>query len=225
MAERGTLYNDNEESLRAAFDGFQSSVWTALPGYITAVDFTTMTVTVQPTVQGVITGIDGTETKVNLPLLIHVPVCFPKAGGFALTLPIAVNDEVLVVFASRCIDAWWQQSGVQPPMEDRMHDLSDGFCIPGPCSVPNVIPNISTTGAQLRNTAGTTYIELSANGNIKIVTPGELDITGPVNITGDVIVTGKVTASGEVMSGVIPLTAHIHSGVTTGTGNSGGPLP
>ena len=65
-----------------------------------------------------------------------MPVVFPGGGGFALTFPVAAGDECLVVFASRCIDAWWQSGGVGEPMEPRMHDLSDGFALIGVRSQP-----------------------------------------------------------------------------------------
>lgn len=221
MVSRDQLYNDNEEALRLAFDGRLSSLWTNFPGIITAVDLVKMTCSVQPAIQGVIEDENGTKKYVPLPLLVDVPICFPKAGGFVFTLPLAVDDEVLVIVAARCIDAWWQSGGVQKPMEARMHDLSDGFAIPGPCSQPNVIPNISATGAQLRNEAGSTYIELAADGKIKMVAPTEIDLTAPT-----VKVTGNLVATGEVTGGVVPvnLTTHVHTGVTPGGGSTGGPV-
>lgn len=254
MAGRNELLNDAEEAMRVTLDGRQSTMWTAMPGIITAVNFSEMTCSVQPTIQGTVTLEDGTIQSVNLPLLIHVPICFPKAGGFILTLPLAVDDEVLVVFASRCIDSWWQSGGIGRPMEARMHDLSDGFCIPGPSSKPNVVSGISATGAQLRNEAGTTYIEIAADGKIKLVAPAEIDITAPLTkVTGNMTVTGIITTGAiatvttgggtgeasfegdmtvdgtieadEVTAGGIGLTTHKHSGVQTGGGTSGGPVP
>lgn len=222
--DRNQLLNDNEQAFRIAMDGRLSGLWTAGPGIVQAVDFSTMTLSVQPAIQGVVEAEDGTLSNVNLPLLIHVPIQFPTAGGFSLTLPIQIGDEVLIVWASRCIDAWWQSSGVQRPIEARMHDLSDGFALVGIKSVPKVIPSISTTGAQLRNDAGTTYVEISGDGKIKLVSPSEIDITAPVvTLTGDINVSGAVTAA-AVTIGSIPFASHIHSGVTTGIHNTGGPV-
>lgn len=213
MDNRAQLLNDPEEALRIALDGRLSSVWTAGPGIVTAVDLATMTLSVQPAIKGTITDENNIEQSVNLPLLIHVPIVFPSAGGFSMTFPVKVNDEVLIVWACRCIDAWWQSGGVQRPIEARLHDLSDGFAIPGIKSIPKVIPNISATGAQLRNDAGTTYVEIAADGKIKLVSPAG------IAITGNVIVTGEVTANG------IPLSTHKHTGVTVGGGTSLGPVP
>lgn len=158
MTDAIQLLNDNEEAMRTVLDGRQVSIWTALPCIVENVNFTAMTCEAQPTIQGVIQDQNGTLTPIDLPLLLDVPIVFPSAGGFILTLPLKAGDEVLVVFASRCIDAWWQSGGSKNlPMEARMHDISDGFAIPGPRSQPNVLENISSTKAQLRNDAGTVF--------------------------------------------------------------------
>lgn len=221
--DRNQLLNDNEEALRLAFDGRLSCLWTALPGIIVDVDLAAMTCSVQPVIQGEVSDENGAVTNVNLPKLIHVPIIFPQAGGFALTLPLAANDEVLVVWASRCIDAWWQSGGIQKAIEARMHDMSDGFCIPGPCSQPNVISGISSTGAQIRNRAGTSYVEISGDGKVKMVSPTAIDITAPaINLNGAVVSSGSVTAPTSTIGG-IPFGSHKHTGVVPGVGTSGGP--
>lgn len=216
MANRVELYNDIEEVIRTAMDGRQVSVWTAIPGIVQTVNFTNMTCSVQPSIMGAIVDQNNVATSVTLPLLVDVPIVFPSAGGFTITFPMAQGDEVLVVFSSRCIDAWWQSGGVQQPMEARMHDLSDGFAIPGPKSVPKAISSISSTGCQIRNNAGTTYVEISGNGKIKIVSPSEIDITAPlVAITGNLTVSGTITAVGNISSssGSIAAAVNVTAGV------------
>ena len=228
--DRDQLYGDPEESWRIAFAGSQANIWTAMPGIVTAVNLSEMTCSVQPAIQGTLTDQNGVVTTHKLPLLIHVPIIFPQAGGFALTFPVAVNDEVLIVWANRCIDSWWQSSGIQLPIEARMHDISDGFCIPGPCSKPNVIPSISTTNAQLRTKSGNAYLELTPGGGVNIVAPAGFSINGAVSITGNVSVTGNVTSTAaisaaQVKEGLIELGLHHHTGVTVGSGTSGPPVP
>lgn len=222
-------------------EGFQSGVWTAMPGIVQSVDWTSMTCVVQPAIKGTIQDQNGNNTQVNYPLLLDVPIVFPSVAGFAITLPLALNDEVLVVFASRCIDAWFQLGGIQAPMEARMHDLSDGFCIPGVHSKPNILASISTTQAQLRNKAGTTFIGIDAMGNVNITSPAAINLTGNVVVTGTIAasggltasagltVTGAITATGEITAkqggAGIDLSGHKHTGVTTGSGTSAGPVP
>jgi hypothetical protein len=224
--DRNQLLNDQETSLRLALDGRQSTIWTALPCIVQSVDYTAMTLECQPAIQGTTEAEDGTITFVNLPLLVDVPITYPSAGGFILTFPIKANDEVLVIIASRCIDAWWQSGGVQKPIEMRMHDLSDSFAIPGPRSQPNVVSGISTTDVQLRNDAGDTYLSVTHDGKIKIVSGSSIDITG------DVTVSGKITATGEVTGNGVALSTHQHiaggliapPGGGAVTGDTGAPL-
>lgn len=213
--DRRQLINDLETALRLAMDGRQSVMWTALPCIVKSVDLTKMTIEAQPAIQGTVENEAGDKISVNLPLLVDVPIVFPSAGGFTLTFPIAAGDEVLVVFGSRCIDSWWQSGGIQKPAEMRMHDLSDGFAIPGPRSQPRKISNISSTTVQLRNDAGSSFIEIGADGKVNITATS-------VNITGNLSVSGTVT--GGTASTPHSLTTHTHSGVTSGGSNTGGPV-
>lgn len=213
MADRATLYNDPEETFRIAFEGRQSNIWTSLPGIVTEVNLMKMTVSVQPSIQGVVENENGVKSYVNLPVLVDVPLHFLSGGGFTITVPVAINDEVLVVFSSRCIDSWWQSGGIGKPMEARMHDLSDGFAIPGVFSQPKVISGVSSSAVQVRNNAGTSYIEIHNDGKINIVAPSGLYVTGDIH------------ASGEVYAGTTPLHTHVHGGVQTGGGSTGGPVP
>lgn len=235
---------DYRDSIQAALDSRQGQMWTALPALINAIRFNDakkgMTVDVQPTIMGKQAsppGSDGFDqglyTDIALPILLDCPIVFPSGGGFTLTFPIAVGDECLVIFASRCIDGWWQQGKVQPQAEFRMHDLSDGFVLVGPKSLPSVIKNLSTTKVQLRTddvTSGApnVYLEIDkAAQQLTIFTQqktvvnatGDCDINsmnGAVNVVshGKTIVTSgdntEVNATGDVKitaSGNVNVTA------------------
>ncbi len=223
--------DDPEESLRLAMESQQAQIWTALPGVVAAVNLAAQTLSVQPTVQGSVVSPDGAKQLVNLPLLVDVPIVWPRAGGFALTFPIAAGDEVLVVFASRCIDSWWQSGGIGAPAEARMHDLSDGFAILAPTSQPKKLSGVSSTNVQLRDESGTTYVEITPDGKARVVAATQIDVEAPtVNITGDLNVTGEMnlvgqlTQSGGSMTiGGVVFGTHKHTGVQPGSGTSGGP--
>jgi hypothetical protein len=221
MDRRGLL-NDPEETQRLILDGRQSTMWTALPAMVTKVNLTAMTLECQPTIQGQTTDANNVSTYVNLPKLVDVPIVFPSAGGFTITFPVAVGDECLVIFASRCIDAWWQQGGIQLPIEARMHDLSDGFAFLGPKSQPNVIGSISATDLQIRNNAGSSFISIGADGTVKITAPS-FTFDGNLNVTGNIVASGEVTAQNATTP--IPLSTHLHPGVTTGGADTGAPIP
>lgn len=169
--DRRELMGDPEEALRAALSGFQTGLWTAVPGIIQSFNTTAHTVEVQPAIKAKLRKPDGSLVSTALPLLVDVPVMWPSGGGFTLTFPIATGDECLVVFSSRCIDAWWQSGGVQEAMEARMNDLSDGFAFVGVRSQVRLLPSVSTAATQLRSDDGATYVQVGTN-EIKLTPDG-----------------------------------------------------
>lgn len=175
--------NEAEEATRAALDGRQARIRTAMPGIVTAVDLTRQTVSVQGAIQGQQESPDGSTAAVNLPMFVDVPIVWPRAGGYAMTFPVKVGDEVLVVFGDRCIDSWWQSGGIGAPLEPRMHDLSDAFAILAPASQPKAqaLPNVSSTSVQMRNESGTAYLEITDDGDINIVSPRDIKTTAGRN--------------------------------------------
>jgi hypothetical protein len=202
--------DDPEEALRLAMENQQAGMWTALPGIVTAVDLAAQTCSVQPAIQGVVRSPNETSANVNLPLLVDVPICWPRGGGFAITFPIKAGDEVLVVFASRCIDSWWQQGGVGAQAEARMHDLSDGFAILAPTSQPRKLANVSTDNLEIRLDDGSAVIQLAADGVVYVNAPGGFNVSAPtVSIDSPDITLGGITWG-----------THVHPGVQTGTSDT-----
>lgn len=201
------------DMLLQAFEGLQSGLWTAMPGVIQAFDPVAMTCTVQPSLMVKVQKQDYSEEWVNLPLLIHVPVVFPSAGACSITFPVKSGDEVLVVFASRCIDAWWQSGGVNnQQVEFRMHDLSDGFAIPGPRSQPRVIGSVSTSELQIRSDDGQAVIAINPTSHdIRINTTSKVT----VNTTGEV----RATVGTNLVANV---TGNIQATCTQATVNASG---
>jgi len=176
-------------AIQRALDGHQNGLWTALPGIVNKVDLKAMTCEVQPAIQGVAYQTDGSVKHETMPMCVDVPIVFMHGGKYAHTDPVAEGDECLLVFASRCIDNWWQDGGVQPQFERRQHDLSDGLAIVGPYSQKKKLENVSTTTSQWRTTDGTIYQEVdNDNQKIKIVVKGltvEIDAQNKViNVNG-----------------------------------------
>jgi hypothetical protein len=169
-----------ETALLAALQGWQADMWTALPAVVQSFDAAAKTAVVQVAIRMRLTSpIDGSQTWVDIKPIADCPVYFPSGGGYTLTFPLAKGDECLLVFSSRCIDAWWQNGGtenIQNMM--RMHDLSDGFVFAGISSKPAVQPNISINSVQLRDNAGTTNIEL-ASGTINIKAATAVNVIAP----------------------------------------------
>ena len=184
---------DQVEATRAALDGKQAEIWTALPGIVESFDPVAMTVAVQPAVKGQIEDESGESSSVNLPLLVDVPVVFPSGGGFTLTHPVKKGDEALVIFSSRCIDGWWQEGGVGGAPDERMHDLSDGMAIVGPRSqAGRLTPAVDAENVQLRTDDGKAHITMMPDYTIRAHNPtatmtmtpaGEVDVRADAKIT------------------------------------------
>lgn len=210
------------------FTGRQAMIWTALPGIIQKFDPVELTCEVQPAIQGKRVLEDGGVEVVNLPLLLDCPIVFPHAGGCSITFPVKAGDECLVVFSCRAIDAWWQSGGIQPPAETRMHDLSDGFVIPGPWSQAQRIAGVSTSRLEIRSNDHQAMISIHPKTHdVTVETSGKL--TGTIGgdatlkcptlrvdcpsttFTGNVKIEKGLTVSGDAVAGGISLTQHTHT--------------
>lgn len=238
-----------DDVLASERQAINEQIRVALPGIIQSFDPDLVTATVQPSVRCMVRDNDGNTTTEDYPLLVDVPVTFPRGGGCTLTFPVRAGDECLLIFADRCIDFWWQNGGIQKPVDPRMHDLSDAFAIVGPQSQTHKISDISTTAAQLRTDDGAAFVEVAAGHAITVKTPGKLtasadggtEITSPTivlngNVTingnlsqgmgasgGSATMLGPVNVTNDVKAGGKSLMTHTHSGVQTGSGNTGGP--
>ncbi|MBC8947232.1 Gp138 family membrane-puncturing spike protein [Xenorhabdus indica] len=225
-------------------ESVSSGLYVSMPCIIQSFDPNAVTVTAQPAIRWKVTDETGKTESVALPLLVDVPVIFPRGGGVTLTFPIKPGDECLVVFADRCIDYWWQNGGIQEPVDPRQHHLSDGFAIVGPQSQARKIGGISTQNAQLRTDDGAACIELSpGNHNITFNTPGKFivnanggtEINSPEimlngNLSqgmgsngGEATMNGPVKVRNDVTAGGISLMSHTHGGVKSGGDTTGGP--
>lgn len=226
--DRRQNMDDLQVALLAALDGRQAVMWTAVPATVISFDPNARTISAQVTVKALATDRNGDEHWLTLPPLLDCPVFFPGGRGLSLTFPLQVGDEVLVVFASRCIDYWFQRGGVQEQAELRMHDLSDGFCFPAILSAPSALARtpVSLDAAELRNAAGTTKIRLTNSGDVQVVTSAAASVES-ASLTATVSGVVDVTAAAINLNGVLtinglPYLTHRHTGVEAGGDNSGG---
>lgn len=181
---------DLKDGILAALEGWQKGIWTCLPCIVTGFDPSDMTVSCVPAIQMQQKLESGAVQWITITELRKVPLKVLHGGIFLITLPVAVGNECVVHFSSRCFDAWWQSGGIQPQSEFRMHDLSDGFADVGPYSVPEVPSDVSTTNLQIRSLDGKTIINIS-DGKIEIIAD-EVVIHGRNKTTFDAGGTGFV---------------------------------
>lgn len=168
IAER--VGNSKVETFLRNNENLSSNLRVASPGIIESFDPATQTVSVKLAVRERVGSETGAVQDLQLPLLVDVPIVIPRAGGYCLTLPIKTGDECLVIFSDTCIDAWFSNGGVQAQLENRRHDLSDGFAILGTWSQPNKVPSYSTSAIELRNESRSSYVKLTDAG-IEMVSP------------------------------------------------------
>lgn len=224
-------YEDEEEALRAALLGLQASIWTALPCIVESFDAEKQTCTLQPAIQGIRTDKEGEQHIEDMPLLVDVPVYRFRGKGFSVTVPIEKGDEGLVVFSSRCIDTWWQNGGVQPQFESRLHDLSDGFFFPGFNSQTKNLEDFATDAVEVRTDAGDVKIAVKAD-EIDVIVKDETFVKlldkevhlkagdSTIDMTNDLI---DINATEIKLNGIVWGT-HEHTGVQAGGAKTGGPV-
>jgi len=206
-----TRSGELSEVLKTERDVIQSQLRVALPGIIQSFDPDTVTAVVQPAIRYIEQDNDGGTSTSDYPLLVDVPVVFPRGGGCTLTFPVKPGDECLVIFADRCIDFWWQSGGVQEPVDSRMHDLSDAFAIVGPQSQAKKISGISASAVELRSDDGETKLSLNpSTGVIAGTAPGGFNLNG-LQILSD----GRL----QLVDGSI-VDKHTHGGVERGSSNT-----
>ena len=169
-----------------------------IPGIVQSYNPNNNTAEVQPAIREKVVEEGGVVSYQALPLLINVPVVFPRVIGCGITFPLKKNDQCLVVFSDLAIDNFWQKGSVQNPVEIRRHDLSDGIAIP--CSLSlSQNPNV---GNNLTIVYGNTSIVLGNN---------DITFHGPY---------GSFT--GSQLYNIVNRHTHEYS-TGTGTSNTSGP--
>lgn len=213
----GEIAGDFEQYIRAALFKWQSGIWTAMPAIVNKWNYPTTsqnTVAIVPAIQGLKQQDDGTWISQPMPQHDDVPVHYLGGGGtngFWMTHPISQGDEGILVYASRALDGFWQNGGVQPRpdyAQFRMHDLSDAMFIPSRLSDKKKLVNINQTKAQLRSLDGTSFFEmLPSGGGFRFVTPGGTTV---IDGAGNITTTGEITR-GQGTGDQVTLGKHKHT--------------
>jgi phage baseplate assembly protein gpV len=197
---------------------FARALRVAMPGTIVSFDASKQTATIQPAITEVdfLPGTNGQMGPRPLPRLVDVPVMFPRAGAFALTMPVQAGDECLVIFGDQCMDAWFQSGAAGAPVnefETRRHSLADGFALVGLWNQTRHLSAWSTSSAQLRSVDGTVTVDVSSSA---------ITLTAPtVTVSGSTTV--HITGAGQTTIEGKNFLEHTHSGVASG-GSASGPV-
>ena len=174
--------------------------------------------------KGTIATIDRAAARVTVKLsddAVTGPIRWASLAGAGLAawVPPSVGEQVLLLCPEGEIAAAVAVLGLYSdanpaPADDDAYSLHFG------------------DGAVIRYDAqeSALTIVLPDGGTMAITAPGgltitaDMDITGDVSITGDLSVDGEITATGDVTGDGISLEHHVHSGVDSGSSNTGEPV-
>lgn len=148
--------------IRQAIEDRLVDVHTMLPGRIDAYDPATQKADVEPLIKRLQKTVDG-EIKEDLPVISGVPVLWPRAGGFKLTLPVSKGDRCMLVFCERSIETYQTGQGRKggsdlinqsDPDTFEMHNLSDPVAIMGWYNDAESLSTTDQDGMQLGKDGG-----------------------------------------------------------------------
>ena len=140
-------------------------------------------------------------------VIYNVPIVRPETQRAYIFLGIKEGDRGICRFFDRSTEGYLQ-SDFDYNSDERQHDINDR------CFELGFVPDKEAFAYPTN-----TDIEIGLkNGTVKMsFTESGISILGNVTITGD------LTVSGEVIGKSIPLSTHIHGGVTSGEEESGEP--
>jgi hypothetical protein len=194
----------------SALDSRQVDIHTAMPAKVEAYNASKQTVDVQPMLDRALPdGQDNYSTE-PLPKLSSVPVCFPRGGGFMVTLPISAGDYVLLVFSERSIGNWRSTGNRGDPGDLGMHTLDGAVAIPGVFPSNDSLSNASDTNMVIGKD-GTSASQVVLDGS-KVLLGGGAQFVALANKVLDAL--GDIKSAYDL---------HKHTGVTTGGGSTGTP--
>ncbi|QZI90586.1 hypothetical protein MYOV023v1_p0039 [Vibrio phage 91E28.1a] len=150
-------------TLRQAFRELSKELGTSIAGQILAFDTETQLAQVQIG----IFAVDAKGKKIKPDPIIECPVEFSGGGGWSFEHELNPNDEGLIIFSQRCLDAWIQTGGMAENPIARFHDKQDACFVPGIRSKKNAIKDFQNNGIRLRNEDASVYHWLKNDGTIE----------------------------------------------------------
>lgn len=196
------------ELLEQAKENAMMDVRVSMPARIVSFDPATKTAQVEICMQMV----DDDDSAIEYPPLVDCPCLFTRGGGFHVVHPYSAGDSGLVLFSDRCLDGWFESGKTAPPMDFRVHSMSDAYFIGGADHLGNVSPIVS--GAMFigkdDNSAG---LQINSDGSL-ILKGASLQIEPPVTTDSTIDASGQITANGK------PVDGHSHGGIERGSSNT-----
>ena len=195
---------------------------TTIPAIVDEFNASTQRVAAIPAIQFKHINPDGTVEYLNYPKITNIPLAIQRGNGVLITYPIKKGDVCTLIFSQRSIDNFLLEGNIQKPYEGenpltsvvRCMDMTDALCFPGVITNKEFISNYSTSAVELRNSSGNTKVSVSSNSLTLKQGSATLTMSGG-NIT--------MSATSIILNGK-DWDTHQHTGVQTGSGNTGGVL-
>lgn len=163
-----------------------------------------------------VSQIDGKDTGVPHSTIHGMPYFALQAGASTVLLKPKVNDIGLAVFCHSDISSVKANKGAALPASRRRYSWADGIYLGG-------LPLVNVAPSQFIELDDEDGITVQAGSGRKIKLIGDVEITGNVEHTGNLHSSGTITGDTDVIAAGKSGKSHVHGGVQTGTGNSGGP--
>jgi hypothetical protein len=159
-------------------------------------------------VQPLLNQIDGQGNITVRPVVYGVPFSRVQSGTNAIIMDPVVGDIGVCCFGDRDLSSVISSQAQAPPGSNRRNSMSDALYI---CSI-------------LGKTAPTQYVVFDAEG-ITLVSPTKVTIQAPTTaVVGALTVSETIVAQGEVTGASVVLGTHLHTGVESGSSESGPPV-
>jgi hypothetical protein len=202
--------------LRAAIDQELVELHTCLPGRIESYDESTGLAQVKPLLMRKLVG---KAQPVEMQVISGVPVWQPRSGNAFVKLPIAAGTLCMLIFAERSLDRWLSSDGgpTDPGMPMK-HHINDAIAVPGLYPKSSPVPANGAAGSvEMAN--GTTYIEITSGGKVKINSTGNVEVTAggdaKVNATGKMVLTSTNVNLGDETGEALALKSDLAKMVIT----------
>ena len=178
-----------------------------IPAKVVSYDDATNRATIKPLVM--LGTTDG--QKISRAQLSNIPVFRFGGGGFFIRFPVKAGDFGWLKATDRDVSLIMQRGGLEDwPNTLRQHSFSDGMFFPDTLK-SWVIDGANADALVIQSLDGSVCVSLHS-GKVKIE-------AADIEVVGNMSVTGTMTNNGVNIG-----SSHVHSGVQSGTSNTGGPL-
>lgn len=147
--------------------------------------------------------------RLKVPVLVKIPVAWPRTAQAIIHMPMTTGDDVMVLIPEETIGTWRANNGAYAPTGDlRRHSLSGAYCYPGGYPDDRKLEIGTPTKITIKCAAG-------------IRVEGDLHVEGALDVSGAITAGLEITAKAGT-PGAVKLSTHQHP---SGVGPTGAPIP